>query len=168
MKRILICEATSTSDVYLIKKLHTYIIIFLLFALFFADFLDLLKEDTYGLFIILLAFIGWSGHHIQPPQIKTDNLCRFSYIKYLNYCAVKSTTFCQFLVTEQRIILYNKYKKVTVIPYSEFEQIDLKGFANLFNKKIRENDCFEAHFEDIKNGARNKIALPFIYSDFRK
>ena len=124
----------------LIATAYPFIILFLIILFIVTDFINIMNEDENDLLLMLTAFMGFLGsYYTRTPQIQIDSLHLFIYTYKMERYSTKIEDIHHFSITENSIILHGK--KVVSIPFSEFEGVDIIGFATVMNDIIAKNFC---------------------------
>ena len=150
MKKIYICQATGTENKSFVSAAVPYLLIF--FAILFIsvkngliDIGNEIIDTTQQMYMLGGPFSIWlvyySSYKLTPPYLQIDSLHNLLiYIGRQVQYSTKLKNIHNFSIVDDGIILHSD--KIIKIPFSEFKEVDLIGFANAMKKVIATNTNF--------------------------
>ncbi len=148
MKKIYVCQANGTQNKSFVSKNIPDLILLLLIITTIIDFMGITSQDidkyNFKLMFANLCLIGiiyQTNYVLILPRLQIDSLNNLLiYLGRRMHYSTKLENIHHFFIIEDGIILHTN-KKIK-IPFSEFKNVDLIGFANSMNKIIKINVDF--------------------------
>jgi Ca2+/Na+ antiporter len=160
MKKIYVCQAIGNKKVKpFVRKFVVYLIIILvkiymlINLIIFTIYAVQMGQNNHinnDLMIMLVAFIGFmTQRYTRPPRIEIDSLHWFTYAGRIEYYSVQLKDIHYFSITNKKIILHDNRRKVVSIPFLDFEDVDLIGFAIAINRIIETDMDFKSVLSSV-------------------
>ena len=157
MKKIYVCHAIGNKEVKpFVRKIVVNLIMILVMIYMLINliiYVVQMEKNNHinnDLMIMLVAFIGFMTlRYTRPPRIEIDSLHWFTYKGRIEYYSVQLKDIHYFSITNKKIILHDNRRKVVSIPFLDFEDVDLIGFAIAINRIIEKDMDFKSVLSSV-------------------